>query len=222
MMLKAALLGDLEKFLEEEVELRARSITGGVRHATEDLKHDLRVDVVRGGLGRRLSKSWRSKNFPGSGYSLGAAGSVYTKSPKLIRAFDEGTVIRSADGFWLAIPTEHAPKTGVGRKRINPSNFPEHSLGKLRFVYRPKVSLLVVDNQRERKGKRGGFAPSRSKRALKTGHGLSTVIMFFLVPQVRLKRRLNVAAIERDAGAQLPRLVDEEYTRLGGTRSRRR
>lgn len=220
MMLKAALLGNLETFLEEEVELRARSITGGVRHATEDLKHDLQVDVVRGGLGRRLSKTWRSKNFPGTGYSLGAAGSVFTKSPKLIRAFEEGATIRSADGFWLAIPTEHAPKTGVGRKRINPSNFPEHNLGKLRFVYRPKVSLLVVDNQRERKSKRGGFALSKSKRALKTGHGLSTVIMFFLVPQVRLKRRLNVALIERKAGEQLPRLVDNEYTRLGGTRRR--
>lgn len=216
MKLNVSLLGNLERQVEEELDLWSRAVTGGVLHATEDLKHALQVDVVRGGLGRRLAKTWRSKKYPGTGHSLGAAGVVTTRSPKLIRAFDEGAVIRANEKSWLAIPTEHAPKRGRDRKRIHPSNFPQDRLGKLRFVYRPGVSLLVVDNQRERRGKRGGFAPSRSKRALKTGNGLSTVIMFFLVPQVRLKRRLNVTSIEQKAGRDLPGYVDQEYRRLSG------
>lgn len=216
MKLNVSLLGNLERQVEEELDFRSRAITGGVVHATEDLKHALQVDVVRGGLGRRLAKTWRSNKYPGTGHSLGAAGAVFTRSPKLIRAFDEGAVIRANEKSWLAIPTEHAPKRGRDRKRIHPSNFPQDRLGKLRFVYRPGVSLLVVDNQRERRGKRGGFAPSRSKRALKTGNGLSTVIMFFLVPQVRLKRRLNVTSIEQKAGRDLPGYVDQEYRRLSG------
>jgi len=214
MRIKAALGGNLEAYMAEELRLGEMAVTGGVRNTVTDVKHALRVDVVRGGLGRKLSKSWRSKMYPGTGHSLGAAGVVYTKSEKLIRAFDLGQTIRSADGFWLAIPTEHAPARGYGRKRINPSNFPEDRLGKLRFVYRPKVSLLVVDNQRHRKGKRGGYALSRSKQALKSGHGLSTVIMFFLVPQVRLKRRLNVRGVADREAAQVARQIDQEYRRL--------
>jgi len=217
MLIKAALLGDLEKYMAEELALTKRAVTGGVHHTTLELKEDLRDDVVRAGLGRRLSRSWRSEVYPKHSASLGAAGSVFTKAPTLIRAFDEGAVIRSKSGFWLAIPTPSAPKYGVGRKRINPSNFPENRFGRLRFVYRPSgVSLLVVDNQRERKGKRGGYALSRSKRALATGHGLSTVPMFFLVPQVRLKRRLNV---NRRAEYRLGRMaleIDREFERLNG------
>ena len=220
MIIDIAFGGNLQKFMQDELDLRARAVTGGIRHATEDLKHGLRNDVYAAGLGRRLAKSWHGKSYPGSGHSLGAAGSVYTKAEKLIRVFNEGTTIRSADGFWLAIPTENAPKFGRRRKRVNPSNFPKEIYGPLRFVYRPKVSLLVVDNQRQRKGARGGYVLSKSKRALKTGYGLSTVIMFFLVPQVRLKKRLNVADIERRAAARVPALIDAEYTRLGGTRRR--
>ena len=149
--------------------------------------------------------------------ALEAAAVVRTKAPMLVRAFEEGAKIRSADGLFLAIPTEAAPKQGVGRKRISPSTFPEHRFGALRYVYVKKgLSLLVVDNQRERKGKRGGYTLSRSKRALKTGYGLQTVPMFVLVPQVNLKRRLNVKRIEQQELRQLARNIDHAFRALGG------
>ena len=88
--------------------------------------------------------------------------------------FDEGTVIRSKDGWWLAIPTPNAPKRGVGGKRINPSNFPEHRFGKLRFVYRRNgPSLLVAENVQasyaRKTGELRGFRKA-GKRNLKTGN----------------------------------------------------
>ncbi|NBO18992.1 MAG: hypothetical protein EBV03_07170, partial [Proteobacteria bacterium] len=135
------------------------------------------------------------KVYPKGKKSLDAAGFIYSKAPKLIRAFNDGVVIRSKDGWWLAIPTDAAPKRGVGGKRISPSNFPEHSLGRLRFVYRTRaLSLLVVDGLRAGTGKRGGFRKA-SDTALKTGRGLATVVMFFLIPQARLKKRLDYKAV---------------------------
>ncbi|SEP28882.1 hypothetical protein SAMN04490248_1861, partial [Salinihabitans flavidus] len=157
--IKAALQGDLSRFMREELADAERAVTEGVHEAGEDLVHALRRDVIAGGLGARLAKSWRAAHYPKGGRSLGAASVVRTKAPTLIRAFDEGALIRSQDGIWLAIPTDAAPKRGIGRKRITPTNFPENRFGPLRFVYRKSgPSLLVVDNQRERKGKRGGYA----------------------------------------------------------------
>lgn len=220
--IEAAFSGNLVRFMAEELEDAEWAVTEGIREGAEDLLFDLRTDVIAGGLGARVSKSWRVDHYPRGKRSLGAASVVRTKSPKIIRAFDEGAVIRSKDGFWLAIPTEAAPKRGRNRKRINPSNFPDHIYGPLRFVYRPSgVSLLVVDNQRVKKGKRPGYTLSKSKRALKTGYGLSTVIMFTLHQQVRMKRRLNVQPIMESATRKVGSRIDRAFSRRDAIRKRR-
>ncbi len=105
-------------------------------------------------------------------------------------------MIRSKNGFWLAIPTPSAPKRGIGGKRINPSNFPEHRFGPLRLVYRRRgPSLLVVD------GVRANAGTGRMKA------GMATVVMFILVPQVKMPKRPDVKrAAERWVG-RLPRPV---------------
>ncbi|WP_299558717.1 DUF6441 family protein [uncultured Sulfitobacter sp.] len=209
--LNAALEGDLEKFMADELRDLKVAVTNGMHNAAEFLKDDLRADVVQAGLGRRLSRSWRLNRYPEYGYSLGAAATVSTKAPKLIDAFERGATIRSADGFWLAIPTDAAPKFGQGRKPITPSNFPEHRFGALRFVYRVSgVSLLVVDGLRQSRGKRGGFVQARSKRARETGYGTVTVPMFFLVRQVRLKKRLRVKQIADRKSRELADAIERE------------
>jgi hypothetical protein len=215
MRIKAALEGNLIGFMEEELETAKMAVSGGVWQTGVDVKSALRADVVRGGLGKRLANAWRDNKYPEHGFSLNAASEVTTNAEKLIDAFDRGVRIRSSDGLWLAIPTPAAPQLGVGRKKLTPGNFPENRYGKLRFVYRKSgVSLLVVDNQRESKGKRGGYAQSRSKRALASGYGLSTVPMFFLVKQVRLKRRLNVKRTADIASRGLAANIDWEFTVL--------
>lgn len=221
--LEAALQGDLRRYLQEELDLTTLAVTEGIRTTGARLKTALRADVVAGGLGQRLSRSWQQKVYPEHGASLGAASVVRTGAPELIRAFAEGVVIRGNTRSFLAIPTPAAPKRGVGRKRLTPQTFPEHIYGPLRFVDRPgKVALLVVDNQRERRGKRGGYALSRSKRALASGHGLLTVPMFFLVPQVRLRRRLNVQAVVTSVTAGLAREIDAAFQAQSPRRRRRR
>jgi hypothetical protein len=68
---------------------------------------------------------------------------------------------------------------------------------RLRFIYRQgKPSLLVAENQRARKGQRGGFSAA-SQKAQASGLGLVTVPMFLLVPQVTLKKKFDVDSATR-------------------------
>jgi len=218
--LEAAIRGDLARYMAEELKSAEAAVTGGVRDTARGLKEGLRADVRAGGLGNRLAKTWRDDYYPRRGTSLRAAATVYSKAPDIIRAF-EGSTIRSSDGNWLAIPTRHAPKRGVGRKRISPATWPDHRYGPLRFVMTRKGrAVLVVDNQRRRKGKSGGFTRSRSKKALASGKGLKTVPMFILVPQVRLKRRLNVEAVTAREAANLARNIDARFRQQDAKGSR--
>jgi hypothetical protein len=217
MRLTAALSGDLSKLLAEEVRAAETAVTAGVRQAGQGLKAELRQQVTSAGLGGRLANAWRDRHYPNQ--KVDAASLVWTKAPQIIRAFDEGVTIRSRRGHWLAIPTENAPRRGTDGKRISPSTFPQHRLGRLRLVTRPgKAPLLVVDGLRASTGRRGGFQRA-SQRALLSGQGLVTVVMFVLVPQVTLRKRLDVEAGARRWHAHLPRLVLEAW-RQPAARSR--
>lgn len=207
MRLEAAIRGNLEKIMKEEATDAAKAVTLGVGEAGVGLRQELRGQVTRAGLSDRMAKTWKHKRYPSSGHSMGAASLVYADMPQVIRAFNEGSMIKSDKGFFLAVPTPAAPRRGVGGKRISPSNFPEHSLGRLRFVYRKSApSLLVVDNMRAGTGKRGGFRKA-SATALRTGRGLTTVVMFILLPQVQLKKRLDINPAAEHWRNKLPELI---------------
>lgn len=213
--LSAAIRGDLARYMAEELATAERAVTDGVRETATSAQQALRADIVAGGLGNRLSKSWRTRFYPKGGKaSLGAAAFVYSNAEALIEAFETGATIRSKRaGGWLFVPTPSAPKFGVGRKRISPANWPEARYGKLRLVVRRNgPSLLVVDDQRQRKS--GGFALSRSKKALASKTGLATVPMFLLYRQTRLKRRLNVGEVMAREERRLGLNVDRAFSRL--------
>jgi hypothetical protein len=103
---------------------------------------------------------------------------------------------------------------GPPGSRISPSTFPEHRFGPLRFMPRPTgPSLLLVDGWRAsfstQTGELRGFRRA-TDRARQRGDGVTTVVMFLLVPQVILRKRLDVArAAERWSG-QLPELIEQQ------------
>jgi hypothetical protein len=175
-----------------------------MRDAADGLKQDLREDVVAVGLGRRLSRTWRGKTFPEVGDSTEAAAYVWSRAPKIVDAFDRGVVIRSARGLFLAIPTAAAGKSGrsaVGsREKITPEGWQRRTGLKLRFVYRRgRPSLLVADDARI--NTRGLAARNRRKT------GQASVIVFILVPQVALKKRLDVESAAKRQAARVPSLI---------------
>jgi len=212
MKLAATIARSLQTDMRAELRGIERAVAAGTREGGRGLKTDLRRQVTSAGLGQRLANSWRDKHYPNQ--KLDAASLVYTNAPQIIRAFDEGAVIRSRSGRFLAIPTENAPRKGTDGRRISPGTFPEHRFGPLRFVPRPSgPSLLVADGLRtsfsRKTGELRGFR-SATDRARRSGQGLTTVVMFLLVPQVKLRKRLDVArAAERWSG-QLPTLIEQQ------------
>jgi hypothetical protein len=212
MKLATAITRSLQADMQAELRDLERAAAVGTKEAGRGLKTQLRRQVASAGLGQRLGRTWRDRHYFNRG--LDAASLVYTKAPQIIRAFDEGAVIRSRRGRFLAIPTENAPRKGTDGKRISPSTFPEHRSGPLRFVPRSSgPSLLVVDGLRasfsRQTGQLRGFRRA-TERARRSGQGLTTVVMFLLVPQVKLRKRLNVArAAERWSG-QLPALIERQ------------
>jgi hypothetical protein len=207
--LATTITGSIMAGMEAEMRTISKAVATGVKEAGRGLKGDLRKQVVSAGLGMRLSRTWRDRTYPNKGHD--AASLVWSKAPQIIRTFDEGAVIKSKSGLWLAIPTASAPKRGVGGKRINPSNFPEHRFGPLRFVYRRNgPSLLVVDGVRINKSGRVGRR-AKGGAFTKTGRmkqGMATSVMFIMVPQVRLKKRLDVKREIKRWERRLPGLID--------------
>ena len=214
MRLTAALQGDLRQLLAAELKEAERGVTTGVRRATDGLKAELRGQITGAGLGERLARTWRSEVYPRAGTSLTAAGLVWSKAPKLVRAFAYGALIRSRNGLFLAIPTEAAGRLGDGRKRITPGGWERRTGLRLRFVYRRGgPSLLVADNARlTSRGRAVRNEGRRADASFSRLAGRTTVPIFLLVPQVTLKRRLDVAGAAQKWAARLPELVLQRWS----------
>lgn len=204
MKLIAAITGNLKDILAQETKAAERAVGRGVQQATDGLKKGLRDQITGAGLGTRLSKSWRSALYPKGGISINAAGFVFSKAPEIIGAFATGVTIRGRRGRFLAIPTKYVIRRQ--NRRITPADFEEAGIP-LRYVPPQgarKVGLLVVDNFRVTKKGRARVA---SNRAIATGKGLATIVMFILVPEVRLKKRLDIDSVAKKWIDQLPELV---------------
>ena len=188
---------DLVAMMAAEIKAGEKAVTAAMRDAGTDLQSAWRGQIAGAGLGRRLSNSIRSQTYPKVGESLSAAALVWSKAPVIISAHDTGPLIRSKDGFWLAIPLPAAGK-GARGGRITPAEWERRRGLRLRFIYRRSgPSLLVAEG---RLNTRGVGVASRSK----TGRGLTTVPIFLLVPQVKLRKRLDLARDAKVAQDRIP------------------
>jgi hypothetical protein len=200
---------DLLAEMEREIKAGESAVTRAMQAAGQELKADWRAQITRAGLGARLARTIRSQAYPKRGESLEAAALVWTKAPQIIGAHDSGPLIRSKSGFWLAIPTEAADK-GRGGKRLTPGEWEQRRGLRLRFIYRKQgPSLLVAEG---RLNSRGIGVASRSK----TGRGLTSVPVFLLVPQVRLRKRLDLARDAARVQAQVPGRIMREWVEVRG------
>ena len=189
MKLKLDITPDIVAMMAAEVAAGERAVTAAIRQAGADLKSAWRAQITGAGLGTRLANSIRLASFPKTGESLNAAALVWSNAPVIVSAHDTGPLIRSKNGFWLAIPTPAAGKSTRGG-RITPFEWERRTGIRLRFIHRRRgPSLLVAEGRLNTKGR---AVASRSK----TGRGVVTAPIFLLVPQVKLPKRLDLA---RDA-----------------------
>ncbi len=200
MKLDLSVAGDIVLAMQAEILAGEKAVTTAIKVAGGNLKSDWRAQVTRAGLGRRLANTILARTYPKAGASLEAAALVWSNAPRIISAHDTGPLIKSKDGFWLAIPTPAAGK-GVRGKALSPGEWERRRGLRLRFIYRRRgPSLLVADG---RLNSRGLGVASRSK----TGRGKATVPIFLLVPQVKLAKRLDLARDAERAQAAVPGLI---------------
>jgi hypothetical protein len=204
MKLKLEINPDLVALMRAEVAAGERAVSAAMREAGTSLKSAWRGQITSAGLGTRLGNSIRLATYPKASDSLNAAALVWSNAPVIIGAHDAGPLIRSRDGFWLAIPTPAAGKSNKGG-RITPGEWERRTGLRLRFIYRRRgPSLLVAEGRLNSKGR---AVASKSK----TGRGVATVPIFLLVPQVRLRKRLDLARDAEDVAGAVPRMIASRW-----------
>lgn len=200
MKLKITIGSDFVAMMKDEIHAGERAVTLAIRDAGSGLKSAWRGQITGAGLGMRLAGSIRSEQYPKGKASLNAAALVRSKAPAIVGAHDTGPLIRSKNGFWLAIPTPAAGKSTRGG-RITPGEWERRTGLRLRFIYRRRgPSLLVAEGRLNTKGR---AVASRSK----TGRGLVSATIFLLVPQVKLSKRLDLARDAARAADGIPGLI---------------
>ena len=189
MKLKIDIDPDIVALMQAEIAAGEKAVSAAMREAGTSLKFAWRSQITGAGLGTRLGNSIRLAIYPKGEDSLNAAALVWSNALVIISAHNTGPLIRSKNGFWLAIPTPAAGKSTRGG-RITPGERERRTGLRLRFVYRRHgPSLLVAETRVNTKGR---VVASKSK----TTRGVATVPIFLLVPQVKVRKRLDLA---RDA-----------------------
>lgn len=204
--------GDIYRMMEQEIDAAEAGVTRGIRAAAEGVKAEWRGQIIAAGLGQRLANTVRAATYPSRLNSISAASLAYSRAPEVVDAHDRGALIRSELGLWLAIPLGEVAKMrgrkvegGRASARITPRGWELRTGMSLRFVYRPgKFPLLVTDG---RTNKAGRAVRSRSK----TGKGLQTIPIFILVPQVKLRRKLDLDRVSDAWGDRLPGLILDNW-----------
>lgn len=213
--LKAALLGDWDKELAQgrkRVEYAAKE---AMKEAGGVLKAKLQADVMASGMAdnrpHRLAKTWQARFYPNNGYN--AAALIYSKAPLIIEAFERGSEVRSSKGKWLAIPN---PELGFkmprgwartkGRRNIIEAYAAK--FGRLTFVptKRRNLALLVADLRQTRSG--AYASPTEASRR----HGRTkSIVVFYLVPSVRLPRLLKGETIRARFERDFPTMFQKRF-----------
>lgn len=202
--------------MAHQVALAEVAVTRGIAATSNKIKGAWR-DEVRRALGPKLANAIRSRVYPDREPSMDAAGLVYARPGKgrkggaaeILSSHENGAVIRSADGFWLAIPTEEAGRARRG-KRLTPGEWEQRTGMRLQFVYRSGGPSFLVATGRLYKDRLG---KGRMLKSGLYGKGSVTSVIFLLVPQVRLRKRLNLMSKADRLANELPQAIVRNWPR---------
>jgi hypothetical protein len=209
MPVSARVTGIADAIDEVEGEI-AEVITGGMHRAADGLKREYREQVVSAGLGQRLANTWRSEVYPKRGRSLSPAGYVWTNAPALVDAFSRGAqIVPLAGRRFLWIPTENVPRDRSAprgsTRRAGPLEV-EQQFNQDLIIRRGRSGRFLafvnaVKSKNQKGWKRG------TKQRLAQGRNVEMVLMFTLVPTVRMPKKLDVQGPAGRWAARVPSLI---------------
>jgi hypothetical protein len=209
-------MDDLKGELNRTVEDVEQAVTGAMIVVADGLKTELREQVTGSGLGQRLANTWRGKRFPEAQPSINSAAYVWSKAPDIIDAYERGPTIVPVNGRkYLAIPTTNCPSRrrggGFGSKGRKASPFEVETLFNtdLKFAKAANGRLIAFIEAVGAKSKRG-FRPGTPKR-LAQGRAIVAVVMFILVPAVRVRKRLDVEGAANRWADRVPGLIAQHW-----------
>lgn len=210
MRLQAAIEGRLADHMAAETKTCETAATSAMQRASAGLKAEIREQITGAGLGRRLANAVRSRVYPVGRKALDPSGLVWSNAPKLTEVFETGATIRPVNGTrYLAIPTENVPNAKGGKRRkMTPVEVEAAYDQDLKFAKAGNGRLIAyVEAVGARSGK--GFRRATGKR-LASGRAAVSVVMFVMVPQVRLRKRLDIQGAGERWSARLPAMIAED------------
>ena len=225
LQLRAALEGRFEAELAAETQRLAAALRIAVDGAGEDLQAKLRQDLAASRLARgaALSKTWRRATYPKAGVqTLEPAALVWSTMPLIQAAFEQGDEVKSPNGSLLTVPNpavwpdlrvrrRNASQSGGRRDERTSVEIAEERFGPLRFIpaRAGRAALLVAEVTESKAGALRGASATRRR----TGRGVQTVIVFFLVKDTRLPRLLKGSEIRRRAQRDMPGRIQQRFER---------
>lgn len=183
--------------------------------AQQGLKEELRDQVRGAGLGERVAKAWQGRTYPqGKRSSIDPAAYVWTKAAKIVDAFDRGASIYPTGGRrYLALPTKNVPRklgAGAGRSGLMTPLDVETAFNQDLIVRRGSGGRLLAFVNAVPSANRRGFRPATAGRLAK-GRTAQLVLMFVLVPSVKLPKLLDLQAAANAWADRVPGLIDKHW-----------
>ncbi len=202
---------DLQAALHREYLAGERAVTRAMDRAGRAVKRGWRQQIRGAGLGRRLANTIRARRYPEGTVSMDAAALIWSKAPEIVGAFERGALIRSKEGFWLAIPIDRVARRmrGPRNARITPLLWEERTGRRLRFVYRKgRFPLLVDDGTARARRTSDPLSFKASKRRFRRN---VVIPIFVLVPQVKLPKRLDLMGAAEAVAGKVPEWVVQQW-----------
>lgn len=171
----------------------------------------LRQDVLQAGLGEKVANAWRADIYPksASAHTHAPAVQVYSKAPNIVTSFGQDTLIQHHDGLYLALPTKDTPK--VGRRFASPLEVEViFNQDLIFFPGRGQQKLAFIDAVKSKSGKK--WRRATSARTGKQNRKAELVLMFVMVRQVHLRKRLDWQDIFAQLGEEWIDLFAKEVS----------
>ncbi len=230
-MMRASVTHNLRQAMPAESRRIGQAIRRAVARTAAQVQTALRAQARAAGFddgGRAVANAWRLNMYPSNAgtSTWRPAGLVWSKMPSAVMGQDAGGEISARGGGWLVWPTEFNIRSVKGDKR------------------EPVIPLKIVIRWSNERPQMAKLAPSRRNRSVLiwyvrtarsrlkrprslarkyragaytlSGKGIQRewVPVFVMKKSVRLRKRLNIRAIEQAAPWWLARRVRAELDAL--------
>lgn len=177
----------------------SQAATEAMRGTTRKTLLELRRQVTGAGMSQRLANTWRDRVYPEQRRSMTPTGYIWSNAPDIIDGFARGaTIVPKGGKRFLAIPTKNVPmaRRSAGRSKRGPMTPAEveRTFNADLFYKRGRqgrvLAFLNLVRAKNGRGVRRG-----TKGRAKQGRAAEPILMFVLVPSVKVPRLFDLDAV---------------------------